>query len=75
MDDIWRFRYHGIWFTAAVGVQIAHPKKLVIDIAGEASVLMTIPEMSTAVQYNLPIKFLYLIINTWEYKTMARIIT
>ena len=43
----------------AVGVQIAHPDKLVIDIAGEASVLMTMQEMSTAVQYNLPIKILF----------------
>ena len=43
-----------------MGVQIAHPKKLVIDIAGEASVLMTMQEMSTAVQYNLPIKIFIL---------------
>ena len=42
------------------GVQIAHPDKLVIDIAGEASVLMTMQEMSTAVQYNLPIKIFVL---------------
>ena len=40
----------GYGLPAAVGVQIAHPKKLVIDIAGEASVLMTMQEMSTAVQ-------------------------
>src|SRR5210317_289960 len=46
----------GYGLPAAVGVQIAHPDKLVIDIAGEASVLMTMQEMSTAVQYNLPIK-------------------
>ena len=46
----------GYGLPAAVGVQIAHPEKLVIDIAGEASVLMTMQEMSTAVQYNLPIK-------------------
>jgi len=50
----------GYGLPAAVGVQIAHPKKLVIDIAGEASVLMTIQEMSTAVQYNLPIKIFIL---------------
>ncbi len=50
----------GYGLPAAVGVQIAHPDKLVIDIAGEASVLMTIQEMSTAVQYNLPIKIFIL---------------
>ena len=60
MDDIWRFRYYGIWLPAAVGVQIANPEKLVVDIAGEASVLMTMQEMSTAVQYNLPIKIFIL---------------
>ena len=50
----------GYGLPAAVGVQIAHPGKLVIDIAGEASVLMTMQEMSTAVQYNLPIKIFVL---------------
>ena len=50
----------GYGLPAAVGVQIAHPKKLVIDIAGEASVLMTMQEMSTAVQYSLPIKIFIL---------------
>ncbi|MAJ65797.1 MAG: acetolactate synthase 3 large subunit [Candidatus Pelagibacter sp.] len=50
----------GYGLPAAVGVQIAHPKKLVIDIAGEASILMTMQEMSTAVQYNLPIKIFIL---------------
>jgi acetolactate synthase-1/2/3 large subunit len=50
----------GYGLPAAVGVQIAHPNKLVIDIAGEASVLMTMQEMSTAVQYNLPIKIFIL---------------
>ena len=50
----------GYGLPAAVGVQIAHPDKLVIDIAGEASVLMTIQEMSTEVQYNLPIKIFIL---------------
>ena len=50
----------GYGLPAAVGVQIAHPEKLVIDIAGEASVLMTMQEMSTAVQYNLPIKIFVL---------------
>jgi acetolactate synthase-1/2/3 large subunit len=50
----------GYGLPAAVGVQLAHPKKLVVDIAGEASVLMTMQEMSTAVQYNLPIKIFIL---------------
>ena len=50
----------GYGLPAAVGVQVAHPDKLVIDIAGEASVLMTMQEMSTAVQYKLPIKIFIL---------------
>jgi len=50
----------GYGLPAAVGVQVAHPNKLVIDIAGEASVLMTMQEMSTAVQYSLPIKIFIL---------------
>jgi acetolactate synthase-1/2/3 large subunit len=41
-------------------VQLAHPKSLVIDIAGEASVLMTMQELSTAVQYRLPVKIFIL---------------
>jgi acetolactate synthase-1/2/3 large subunit len=50
----------GYGLPAAVGVQIAHPDKLVVDIAGEASILMTMQEMSTAVQYSLPIKIFIL---------------
>jgi acetolactate synthase I/II/III large subunit len=50
----------GYGLPAAVGVQMAHPKALVIDIAGDASVLMTMQEMSTAVQYRLPIKIFIL---------------
>ena len=50
----------GYGLPAAVGVQVAHPKKLVIDVAGEASILMTMQEISTAVQYNLPIKIFIL---------------
>jgi acetolactate synthase-1/2/3 large subunit len=46
----------GYGLPAAIGVQIAHPAALVIDIAGEASVLMNIQEMSTAAQYRLPVK-------------------
>jgi acetolactate synthase-1/2/3 large subunit len=50
----------GYGLPSAVGVQMAHPKSLVVDIAGEASVLMTMQEMSTAVQYRLPIKIFIL---------------
>ncbi|HXE70134.1 MAG TPA: acetolactate synthase 3 large subunit [Hyphomicrobiaceae bacterium] len=46
----------GYGFPAAIGVQLAHPKSLVIDIAGDASILMNMQEMSTAVQYRLPVK-------------------
>ena len=59
----------GYGLPAAVGVQVAHPNKLVVDIAGEASVLMTMQEMSTAVQYSLPIKIF--ILNN-EYMGMVR---
>tara|TARA_B110000438_G_scaffold104105_1_gene102844 strand:- start:2199 stop:3968 length:1770 start_codon:yes stop_codon:yes gene_type:complete len=59
----------GYGLPAAIGVQVAHPEKLVIDIAGEASVLMTMQEMSTAVQYKLPIKIF--ILNN-EYMGMVR---
>ena len=50
----------GYGLPAALGVQIAHPESLVIDIAGDASVLMTMQEMSCAVQYNAPIKIFIL---------------
>jgi acetolactate synthase-1/2/3 large subunit len=50
----------GYGLPAAVGVQAAHPKSLVIDIAGDASVLMTMQEMSTAVQHELPVKIFIL---------------
>jgi acetolactate synthase-1/2/3 large subunit len=46
----------GYGLPAAIGVQLAHPEALVIDVAGEASILMNIQEMSTAVQYRLPVK-------------------
>ena len=50
----------GYGLPAALGVQIAHPNSLVIDIAGDASVQMTMQEMSCAVQYNAPIKIFIL---------------
>ncbi len=59
----------GYGLPAAVGVQLAHPESLVIDIAGEASVQMVMQEMSTAVQYDLPIKIF--ILNN-EYMGMVR---
>jgi acetolactate synthase-1/2/3 large subunit len=46
----------GYGLPAAIGVQMAHPRSLVIDIAGDASILMNIQEMSTAVQFRLPVK-------------------
>ena len=46
----------GYGLPAAMGVQVAHPDALVIDVAGEASFLMNIQEMSTIAQYRLPVK-------------------
>jgi acetolactate synthase-1/2/3 large subunit len=46
----------GYGLPAAIGVQVAHPKSLVIDISGEASFQMNIQEISTAMQYRLPVK-------------------
>src|ERR1700692_1950384 len=54
----------GYGLPAAVGVQVAHRDSLVIDIAGDASVLMTMQEMSTAVQHDLPIK-IFILNNEW----------
>ena len=54
----------GYGLPAAVGVQIAHPDALVIDIAGDASVQMTMQEMSTAIQHDLPIK-IFILNNEW----------
>jgi acetolactate synthase I/II/III large subunit len=50
----------GYGLPATIGVQLAHPGALVIDIAGDASVLMTMQEISTAVQYRLPVKIFIL---------------
>jgi acetolactate synthase-1/2/3 large subunit len=54
----------GYGFPAAIGVQAAHPNAMVVDVAGEASILMNMQEMSTAVQYRLPIK-IFIINNQW----------
>jgi acetolactate synthase-1/2/3 large subunit len=59
----------GYGLPAAIGAQVGYPGKLVIDIAGEASILMNIQEMSTAVQYGLPVKVF--VLNN-EYMGMVR---
>ena len=59
----------GYGLPAAIGVQMAHPQALVIDIAGEASIQMCMQEMSTALQYRLPVKIF--ILNN-EYMGMVR---
>jgi len=59
----------GYGLPAAIGVQMAHPDGLVVDIAGEASILMNIQELSTAVQHRLPVKVF--IINN-QYMGMVR---
>ena len=51
----------GYGLPAAVGVQIAHPDSLVVDVSGEASFLMNMQELSTIAQYRLPVKLLILI--------------
>ncbi|MDY6854042.1 MAG: biosynthetic-type acetolactate synthase large subunit [Thermodesulfobacteriota bacterium] len=50
----------GYGFPAAIGAQIAFPKKTVIDIAGDGSIQMNIQELATVAQYNLPIKIVIL---------------
>ncbi len=50
----------GFGFPAAIGAQVAFPKSLVIDIAGDGSIQMNIQELATAVQYNLPVKIVIL---------------
>jgi acetolactate synthase I/II/III large subunit len=59
----------GYGLPAAIGAQLGNPKSLCIDIAGEASILMNIQEMSTATQYRLPVKVF--ILNN-EYMGMVR---
>jgi acetolactate synthase-1/2/3 large subunit len=59
----------GYGLPAAMGAQIAHPDALCIDVAGEASILMNIQEMSTLAQYRLPVKVF--ILNN-EYMGMVR---
>jgi acetolactate synthase-1/2/3 large subunit len=54
----------GYGLPSAIGTQIAHPGALVVDVSGEASFLMNVQEMSTAVQHNLPIK-VFILNNQW----------
>jgi acetolactate synthase-1/2/3 large subunit len=54
----------GYGLPAAMGVQVAHPGALVIDVAGEASILMNMQEMSTLAQYRLPVK-IFIVNNQW----------
>jgi acetolactate synthase-1/2/3 large subunit len=54
----------GYGFPAALGVQVAHPDSLVIDIAGEASFMMNMQELSTIAQYDLPVK-VFIVNNQW----------
>jgi acetolactate synthase-1/2/3 large subunit len=80
-EQYYRFEQPNRWMTsgglgtmgyglpAAMGVQVAHPDALVIDIAGEASILMNIQEMGTLAQYRLPVKVF--ILNN-EYMGMVR---
>ena len=54
----------GYGLPAAMGAQVAHPDALCIDIAGEASIMMNIQEMSTIAQYRLPVK-VFILNNRW----------
>ncbi|PHY22318.1 acetolactate synthase 3 large subunit [Caulobacter sp. BP25] len=54
----------GYGLPAALGVQLAHPDSLVVDIAGEASIQMCIQELSTAIQFDLPVK-IFILNNEW----------
>ena len=54
----------GYGLPAAIGTQMAHPGALVIDVAGDASIMMNIQEISTAVQYKLPVK-IFIMNNHW----------
>ena len=54
----------GYGLPSAMGVQVAHPDSLVIDIAGEASIQMNIQELSTICQYKLPVK-VFIVNNQW----------
>lgn len=59
----------GYGLPAAIGAQVAHPKKLVVCVSGDASVLMNIQELATGKQHRLPVK---LIISNNGYMGMVR---
>ena len=69
MDDVRRPGTMGYGLPSAIGVQVAHPESLVVDISGEASFLMNMQEMSTAVQYRAPVK---VFITNNQYMGMVR---
>ena len=54
----------GYGLPAAIGAQLAHPGATVVDVAGEASILMNIQEVATAIQYRLPVK-IFIMNNRW----------
>ena len=54
----------GYGLPASIGIQLAHPDALVVDVAGEASVMMVIQEIATMVQYRLPCK-IFILNNHW----------
>ena len=56
LADLGRRRHHGLRRAAAIGAQIAHPDKTVVCVSGDASVLMNIQELSTAMQHQTPVK-------------------
>ena len=67
----------GYGLPAAIGVQIAHRDALCADVAGEASILMNIQELSTAAQYNLNVKVFIInnqwmgMVRQWQYRCMG----
>lgn len=48
----------GYGLPAAIGAQIAHPDKLIVCVSGDASILMNIQELATAIQHRCPIKLI-----------------
>ena len=54
----------GYGLPAAMGVQVAHPDSLVIDVSGEGSFMMNMQELSTIAQYDLPVK-IFILNNEW----------
>ncbi|WP_051235824.1 biosynthetic-type acetolactate synthase large subunit [Ottowia thiooxydans] len=59
----------GYGLPAAIGAQVAHPNSLVVCVSGDASVLMNIQELSTAIQHGTPVK---LVLSNNGYMGMVR---